>query len=216
MVWEVAGRLSGPAGATVYRGPSHKKAVAITFDDGPSESTPELLGLLARYKVQATFFQCGVNVRRLPEVARAVVEGAHEVGNHSDSHRSMLLRSKSFMSKELGRAQESIVAATGRRPVLFRPPYGHLWFGLGEVERRLGLTGVMWTTIGWDWKHSAARVLSILRRGCTNGAIFCLHDGRSGEQKPDITNTLEAVRRFVPELLAQGFRFETVSQLLRG
>jgi len=215
MLWELAGRLAWPGGALVHRGPKERKALALTFDDGPSESTPELLELLARYGVGATFFQCGMHVRRLPDIARAVAEASHEIGNHSDSHRSMLFCSPRIMYEELNSAQETIFAITGVRSRLFRPPYGYLWFGLSGVTRQLGLTGVMWTTIGWDWTHDARRVHAILRNGCQNGAIFCLHDGRGTETKPDIANTLEAVRRFIPEALDQGFRFETVSQLLR-
>ena len=199
----------------MYCGPAHRKAVALTFDDGPSESTPELLQLLANQKVTATFFQCGANVRRLPQIARDVAEAGHELGNHSDSHASMLFRGKEFMRSELTAAQGSILQATGRRPALFRPPFGYLWFGLGQVQRELGLAGVMWTTIAGDWKLPAAEIVSRLRGGLRNGAIFCLHDGRHLTPNPDIRNTVEALRRIIPEFLDQGYRLETVSQLVR-
>ena len=200
----------------MYRGPKEIPAIALTFDDGPSQSTPELLDVLAGYGVPGTFFQCGVNVRRLPEATRAVAEAGHEIGNHSDSHRSLLFRTKNFMRDELRTAQESIFEATGHRPVLFRPPFGHLWFGLGGVERELGLTGVLWTAIAHDWELSAEAVRSRLGRAAGNGAIFCLHDGRGLAPNPDIRSTVEALRRLIPELLDQGFQFETVSQLVRA
>src|ERR1700681_1910846 len=69
--------------SSVYKGSSGRPAIALTFDDGPSESTPELLEILAQFDVKATFFQCGANVRRLPEVSREVVERGHEIGNHT-------------------------------------------------------------------------------------------------------------------------------------
>ena len=80
----------------------------MTFDDGPSESTPRVLEVLAREGVPATFFQCGVNVRRLPGVARAVAGAGHEIGNHSDSHPRFYLRSAAFMEEEMARARETL------------------------------------------------------------------------------------------------------------
>jgi peptidoglycan/xylan/chitin deacetylase (PgdA/CDA1 family) len=97
---------------------------------------------------------------------------------------------------------------------LLRPPYGVRWFGLREIQRQLGLTGVMWTTLGLDWMLPAEAISRRLARGARNGAIFCLHDGRAGRPLPDIRPTLDAVRRLAPELLDRGFHFETVSQIL--
>src|SRR5947208_9199513 len=73
-------------GPSVWHGPRDLRAVALTFDDGPSESTPEILAELERYRARATFFQCGLNIRRLPDVAREVFAAGHEIGNHSYTH----------------------------------------------------------------------------------------------------------------------------------
>jgi peptidoglycan/xylan/chitin deacetylase (PgdA/CDA1 family) len=72
----------------------------------------------------------------------------------------------------------------------------------------------MWTVIGYDWKQKADAVVERIARGVSNGAVICLHDGRELRAKPDIGATLEAVRRLVPLLLDQGYKFETVSQLI--
>ena len=74
--------------------------------------------------------------------------------------------------------------------------------------------GVMWTTIGVDWKLPVDEVVTRLLRGARNGAIFCLHDGRSIEARPDVRVTLEAVRQTIPKLIDRGFHFETVSRIL--
>jgi peptidoglycan/xylan/chitin deacetylase (PgdA/CDA1 family) len=226
---EAAGALSAAAGLLAYavRGPSAslfapsvhrgvptRRAVALTFDDGPSESTPELLDVLAGYHSRATFFQCGVNVRRLPGVARQVAEGRHEIGNHSDTHPYFHFKSAEFILRELSDAQSSIESATGRRPRLFRPPFGVRWFGLRAAQRRLGLMGVMWTAIGVDWKGPEAEIVTRLVRRIGNGAIFCLHDGRRLAANPDIRTTVNAVRRLMPILIDKGFHFETVSEIL--
>jgi peptidoglycan-N-acetylglucosamine deacetylase len=214
MTWAVRGRSSAVFGRSVYRGVRHRRSVALTFDDGPSESTPELLDLLAELRVPATFFLCGMNVRRLPEVARETVRRGHEIANHSDTHERFWLRPAAFVRDQVIRAQRSITESTAVAPVLFRAPYGVRWFGLRGVQRELGLTGVMWTAAGLDWRLPAGEVFRRLARGASNGAIFCLHDARESQPSPDIRPTLEAVRRLVPELAALGFRFETVSQIL--
>jgi peptidoglycan/xylan/chitin deacetylase (PgdA/CDA1 family) len=216
VAYGVRGRSSQLLGPSVYRGPRDRRSVALTFDDGPSESTPLLLEVLAEHDVRATFFQCGFNVSRLPVTARAVAEAGHEIGNHSYSHAWLLFRSSGFMEQELLRAQESILHATGCLPSLFRAPYGARWFGLRRAQKKLGLLGVMWTTIARDWRLPAGKIASVLRRGMRNGAILCLHDGRGLKPQPNIGNTVEAVRRIIPEFLEQGFQFETVSQLVRS
>ena len=199
---------------SVHRGASTRRAIALTFDDGPSESTPELLEILARYRAPATFFQCGANIRRVPEIARQVAAAGHEIGNHSDTHPKLYFQSPGFIYRELAAAQETIEAATGVRPRYFRAPFGARWFGLREAQRRLGLTGVMWTTIGVDWKLPAPEITARLLAGASNGAIFCLHDGRTVRPRPDISATLQAVRELLPKLMESGFHFEKVTDIL--
>jgi peptidoglycan/xylan/chitin deacetylase (PgdA/CDA1 family) len=199
---------------SVHHGTNSRRAIALTFDDGPSEATPELLDILAGYGAPATFFQCGANVRRLPEVARAVAAAGHEIGNHSDTHAKLHFKSRETIYRELSAAQETIQSVTGVRPRYFRAPYGIRWFGLREAQQRLGLMGVMWSTIGIDWKWPSERVSPRLLGGATNGAIFCLHDGRALQTLPHVRPTLETVRAVLPELMKKGFHFEKVSEIL--
>ncbi|HVX65138.1 MAG TPA: polysaccharide deacetylase family protein, partial [Bryobacteraceae bacterium] len=207
LAYGVRGRTARLFGPSVWRGDAGRRSIALTFDDGPSESTPELLELLARHGVRATFFECGRHVRRLPQVARAVAGAGHELGNHSDTHRAFYFLPAREIHAELARAQEAIGEAAGVKPVLFRAPFGTRWFGLRAAQRSLGLLGVMWTAIGRDWKLPAARVAGRLARAASNGAIFCLHDGRGLTPAPDIRATLEAVRRLIPVLQDQGYQF---------
>src|SRR5882672_7084463 len=122
MAWAVRGRSSAVFAPSIWRGPAARRAIALTFDDGPSESTPALLRMLADQDVPATFFQCGANVERLPEIAREVARAGHEIGNHSYSHPRFIFRTPAFIQGELGRAQESIERATGVSPLFFRAP----------------------------------------------------------------------------------------------
>ncbi len=214
MAYATRGRSSTVFGPSVYHGSTSRRAIALTFDDGPSESTPELLRILERHRARATFFQCGVHVRRLASVSREVASAGHQIGNHTDTHPRLWLRSGRFLAAEIERAQESIVRAAGVHPCLFRAPYGVRWFGLRRIQRRLGLLGVMWTAIGRDGKLPPERVAARLVSRSSNGAIFCLHDGRESAPRPDVEATLEAVRRLLPALAERGYCFETVSEIL--
>jgi len=198
----------------VYRGPASRHAIALTFDDGPSESTPALLRVLADQDVSATFFQCGANVERLPEIACEVVQRGHEIGNHSHTHPRFYFRNPAFIFHELSRAQDAIQRVTSASPALFRAPFGVRWPGMRNAQRCLNLLGVMWTVIGRDWKLTAQAIVRRVLPEINNGAIICLHDGRELIARPDIESTIDAVRRLVPILKAEGYRFQTVSQLI--
>jgi len=215
LAWSVRGRTAQVFGASVWRGSVENPAVALTFDDGPSESTPQLLEVLERHRAKATFFMCGRNARRCPAIARQVCAAGHEIGNHTETHPRFDFKSPGFILREMAAAQKSIVEITGATPRWFRAPYGVRWYGVGAAQKRLGLTGVMWTAIGRDWRWPGERVAARLLAAASNGAIFCLHDGRTMQARPDIRATLDAVGQVIPQLRDQGFEFVTVGQLLR-
>ena len=209
--YAVRGKSSGLIAPSIWHGDRTRPVLGLTFDDGPSESTPALLELLAKHGAKATFFMCGQNVRRLKEIAREAAAAGHEIGNHTDSHPPLYFKSPEFIYRELASAQESIgQIATAR---LFRAPYGVRWPGLRQAQQRLDLTGVMWTAIGRDWKWPSSRVSKLILDNAKNGAILCLHDGRELKRNPDIRSTLEAVEHTLPILRDRGFTFETVSRL---
>ena len=190
LAYAVRGRSSTIFGPSVWHGNRERKSLALTFDDGPSEATPELLELLARFGVPATFFMCGSNVERLPGIARAVAAAGHEIGNHSDSHPRFDFCSSDFIYRELSEAQLKIARATGVTPRFFRAPYGVRWFGMAAAQRRLDLLGVMWTLMGRDWRWPASRVSGFLTGHARGGDIICLHDGRGVQRTPNIDATL--------------------------
>jgi peptidoglycan/xylan/chitin deacetylase (PgdA/CDA1 family) len=214
MAWAVRGRSSTVFGPSVWRGLPGRKAIALTFDDGPSPATLPILDILASYGVSATFFQCGENVLRAPELSRAVCAGPHELGNHSHTHPNFALTRPPYIVGEFLRAQNIIAEATSITPVLLRPPFGVRWFGFREMQEGLNLMSVMWSVIGLDWKLDAARIAERVLSRAGDGAIVCLHDGRGTLKDPDVSTTIEAVRRIVPSLLEKGYHFETVSQLV--
>jgi len=210
----VRGRSSTVFGKSIYRGDRHRPALALTFDDGPSESTPILLDVLAHHNIPATFFMCGQNVRRCVEIARDVYAHGHEIGNHTDSHPRFDFKSPAFIYQEMADAQAIIQNSTGVLPRWFRAPYGVRWFGVGPAQQRLGLTGVMWTVIARDWQWPGERVSRRLIKYASNGGILCMHDGRGVSTAPDISATLQAVEFVIPRLKDRGFEFLTLSEIL--
>jgi len=214
--YAVRGRSCQWLAPCVYRGPRHRAAVALTFDDGPGPGTLELLEILAQHQARATFFVCGLNVERYPQIVHAAVEAGHEIGNHGYSHARLWLRNPAFIYEEIATAQRAITAVTGKPPHWFRPPYGVRWLGLREALRRLGLTLVMWTALARDWKLPSDRVARRLAGRAGNGAILCLHDGRELDPRPDIAATTDAVRRLLPLLRERGYALVTLSELLKA
>ncbi len=219
----IAGRSAQVFGSSVYKGPGKRRSIALTFDDGPSQGSLRLAELLDKHSLPATFFQCGINVKRHPEIARTLVQLGHEIGNHTYSHPRLcpsfqsrpMLKSPDFIFREFARAQQIISEETSVQPRLLRAPYGLRWHGLKSAQQRLGLLGVMWTVIGHDWEWKAEQVASLVLRKASPGGIVCLHDGRDIQIQPNISEMLNAVRRIIPVLKDQGYSFETVTQILR-
>ena len=209
-------------GRCVYRGPGLRRSLALTFDDGPSEGSLRLLEYLAAEGIRATFFQCGKNVERHPQIAREIRDAGHEIGNHTYSHARLFPRlgrrlywpTPALMAREIARAQKVIQDEVGVAPRLFRAPYGLRWWGLDAAQKQFDLLGVMWTVIGHDWEWQADRVVRLVLRKAGPGGIVCLHDGRDIQPSPDVSEMLKAVREIVPVLKGEGFGFETVSELL--
>lgn len=153
--------------------------IALTIDDGPDpEVTPQVLDLLERYQVKATFFCIGEQAARHPELCRSIVKRGHAVENHSQHHRHYfsLLGPKGF-KREIQTGQETLVAITGQTPRFFRAPAGLRNPFLSPVLAALGLHLAAWTRRGFDTRTAdAEKVSQRLMRDLKAGAILLLHD----------------------------------------
>ena len=201
-------------GRGFHRGPRDRREIALTFDDGPSESTPAMLDVLQHYGLRATFFVCGENVERFPAIVRETAAAGHEIGNHTYSHAGLLLRSSSRIRLELEQTQHAIEEVAGVRPRLFRPPYGVRAPCLRGIQDGLGLTTVMWTVIGNDWKLRRAAITERVLRRAGEGGIICLHDGHEVYHPADRRETAAALPEIVEGLRRRGFSFVTAGHML--
>jgi peptidoglycan/xylan/chitin deacetylase (PgdA/CDA1 family) len=201
----------------VLRGPADGKRIALTFDDGPcSRYTEPILDILRRHEVKATFFVCGQNVERSPEVLRRIQVEGHAIGNHSYSHRFPFFRSRAFFAREIDLTQEAIEKVTGKRPKFFRPPFGARWLGLHRVLSARGLSLVNWSDTGYDWKLDTEGIVRETLKTLGPGSIILLHDGRQTylPGKVDRSPTVKALPAILEGAMKAGFTFVNLDELL--
>lgn len=200
----------------VHHGPRDRQAVALTFDDGPSEWTAEIAAALEVHGCHGTFFALGAAVERDPERVAALAAAGHELGNHLYSHRDPLELTDDELRDELRRTEEQLRRAVRTVPRLVRPPY------CGEPRRVARAAGrgrlvVLRSVDPADWRATSAdQVVDDVLAAIVAGDIVCLHDGVAPNNSGTRSRqpTVDAVAQLVPALLGRGLRPVTVSELL--
>jgi peptidoglycan/xylan/chitin deacetylase (PgdA/CDA1 family) len=203
-------------GASFNAAPGSRR-LSLTYDDGPNDaSTLPLLEVLAKYQVRATFFLLGRYVEARPQLAHAVADAGHVIGNHGYSHRNLIFLSANETRRELTRASQAIETATGVWPVLFRPPFGGRRPGTFTIARECGMTPIMWRVSGNDWKAGSAE--SIAQRVCSavkGGEVILLHDGGHQAQGTDRSLTVRATDEVIRRCQGEGYQFVTVPEMMQ-
>lgn len=183
--------------------------IALTFDDGPHpQLTPKLLDLLKARGVRATFYLIGKNASAHPDiVARMAAEG-HEIGNHSWNHQAFPKLPAARVATELRDTNAVIEQASGKPPATFRPPYGATTTALNHrIAEEFAMKVVLWSVDPQDWKYrNSARIASHIIENTKPGDIILAHDIHP--------TTIAAMPKVVDALLAKGFQFLTVSELI--
>ncbi|WP_202903325.1 polysaccharide deacetylase family protein [Gorillibacterium massiliense] len=192
---------------------THQKAVAITFDDGPNPIyTPQILEIFREAGGKATFFIQGSNLEKYPDVAAAIHEQGHELGNHTYSHPAMTEVSEEQRIEELQKTEELIFQTTGGKPAVFRPPYFNCNDDVARLCGRYGyamIGAVNGDARDWEMPGTDFILEKTLPR-LAEGSVLIFHDGYD-----DRSQTVEAIRQLVPRLTAEGYRLVTVSELLK-
>ena len=193
-------------GAQFRYGPRDEKKVALTFDDGPSVSTTEILEILDRKRADGTFFMLGQAVEMNPELARQIVLQGSEVANHSMKHDSFPT------SLDLDQTNDVVEEASGFRPCSFRPPYGNVDAPLTRRAAGEDMNTVLWDVDTEDWTDgsSVETVVAGTLANAQPGSIILMHDG--GDARRD--KTIESLPLIIDGLRAEGYSFVTVSELL--
>lgn len=193
---------------------SHKNnsmKIALTFDDGPHPRlTPQILDILDKYDIKATFFVIGVNAKYYPDALKQAVSRGHEIANHTQTHPHLSEADEETLISEITKCQKEIYNVSGVSTSLFRPPEG---FIKGSVETAAGALNykvILWDIDTRDWAHTPAHdIYCNVVNNIKSGDVILMHDF-IGHNSP----TPEALEMFIPELLKRGYKFVTVSELI--
>lgn len=181
-------------GRTLSRGPSDRPRAALTFDDGPGPSTPDVLDALAREGVRGTFFVLGRQAERHPETVRRIVAEGHQIANHGYDHGILIFRGPGHVTDQIARTQEAVehAAGAGAMSPLFRAPHGFRGPAIAVATHRAGYTVAAWTRGVFDSAEpGAAAIARRAARALEPGTILLLHDadgwapGRPRQQTVD-------------------------------
>jgi len=191
----------------IFRGPSSKRVVALTFDDGPSSFTPQIAALLTKDKAPATFFCIGKEAAKDPqEIARLKAAG-FEVENHTWDHPQLTHLTLPAILAEITRTNQVIGPAK-----YLRPPYGAFNPTVSEAAASLGMKLVLWDVDTLDWKYrNVGSILRYLKAEVRPGSIILMHDGGGNRSQ-----TVAALPQVVAWLWSQGYTLVSVDQLVKS
>jgi len=204
---------------TIYREDISEKVVALTFDDGPSPQwTPKILDVLKKENVKATFFLLGKHVKQYSDIARRVAQEGHEIENHSYSHHVLLYYKPDELENEIKSCEKIIKDVTGQTTHYFRPPKA--WVTALEKKKieEMGYGVVLWSLNCKDWvTFDDKYIVRYLLQHVQSGDIILFHDagGFFGTEGGDRHETVKTIPRLVEKLKNKGYRFVTISELLK-
>lgn len=204
-------------GRTYTGNPQQKRQIALTYDDGPNDPhTFRLLEALEKAGARATFFMIGKYVDLRPDIARAVADAGHTVGNHTYTHPNLIFRSEWQLRDEVARCDRALHDAVGdRRSKLFRPPFG----GRRPVTLRtvcqMSFTPVMWSVTAFDWSAKSPDTIERhVTKGVRGGDVVLLHDGGHLAFGTDRSFTVEATARVLQRYQTEGYEFKTITEMM--
>jgi peptidoglycan/xylan/chitin deacetylase (PgdA/CDA1 family) len=190
---------------TVFRGPTKHKWVALTFDDGPSPYTDDVLRILDRNHVHGTFFQIGEQVPAYASLERKILAHGNELANHSMHH------SSGPGESDLHQVNELIERATGFQPCMFRPPGGYLPSATSAAAAALHMVSVIWDVDTRDWTTPGSGAIYSEAVSGGKGSIVLMHDGGG-----DRSQTVAALPGVIKSYKKRGYKLKTMTQLLGG
>ena len=183
--------------------------IALTFDDGPNKgTTTRLLDMLAKRGIKVTFFVLGEKVAENPDILKREVAEGHEIGNHSWDHPNLASKSEDYVRSQLQRTQDLVFQTAGIKPRIMRPPYGSLTDHQRKwANEQFGFKIILWEVDPLDWKKPGPSVVAHRILSETHpGYIILAHDIHG--------QTIDAMAETLDGLLAKGFKFVTVSELI--
>lgn len=196
----------------IAQGRSDLPKIALTFDDGPDPTyTPQVLSVLARYNIHATFFEMGNHVQHNPVLVHHVIQSGNIIGNHSWDHPEFTKLAADALTNEITSTSMALYRTTGIRPTLIRPPYGALNETVKEQIAAQHLTTILWDIDPQDWSRPGTdAIVNNVLSHAHNGAIILMHDGGGNRSQ-----TVAALSQIIPALQQKGYHFVTVPVLMQ-
>ena len=214
-LWLKSHRSPQLLGKCFHRVNTSKKVVALTFDDGPSSHTQEILDILRLHNVQATFFLLGKHAEQHPNLVRQIYEEGHDIGNHSFSHEPLIFKSLAFIREEINKTDQIIRLSGYPRTIHFRAPYGRKLIGLPWILHKANRPHILFDVIPDDWASpGVATIVNRILAQTKPGSIILCHDGNGDNIGQDRLQTVQALPIVIQKLKANGYQFVTISELL--
>ena len=197
----------------IYSWNSNRKNIALTFDDGPHPyRTEEILDILDSFGVKATFFVIGENAGWYDELVREEYLRGHEIGNHSFDHSDMKKLTADEIKTEIEETEKTVYENIEYRTKLLRPPGGMISDNVLEAAEEEDYKVICWSVDTRDWAHTPVdEIVNNVLSNTGEGDIILFHDYINGESP-----TPDALKKIIPELMARGYNFVTVSELINS
>ncbi|MCM3733610.1 polysaccharide deacetylase family protein [Fictibacillus nanhaiensis] len=199
-------------GGIVTKAETTEKVVALTFDDGPTDNTDEILSILKEENVKATFFVTGREIEENFEEAKKLAEAGHELGNHSYSHKRMVLKTPSFIKNEIEKTDELVRKAGYEGTIQFRPPNGKKLILLPRYLDKHDRKTILWNMEPDSYPEIASdseKIVMHVNENIEPGSIILLHVMYDSREE-----SMKSVKGIITELKAKGYKFQTVSEML--
>ncbi len=206
--------------STIENNKRRIKEVALTFDDGPSTNTIEILDILKSEDIKATFFVIGKHAKEYLEILLKVKEDGHQIANHSYSHSPKLhSESKQNILSEISKTENTIETIVGTTTRYFRPPYESLSYNMEKVLRDNNYKIVLWSVDpkDWDTKNNPEKIEQAVLKNIKDRSIILLHDSKDSTESTKITdeNTEIMLKDLIKKIKSQGYKFVTVEDFYK-
>lgn len=186
-----------------------QKLIALTFDDGPSRNTKKILKTLNKYNAHATFFVLGERIEYNEDTLKSMVDNGHDIGIHTWNHKQLTKLNREDIEKQIFKTQKAIYKATNYTSKLLRPPFGAYNQKVVKIAKKNNMSIINWNIDTLDWESKNKKKISkIIMKSARNGCIILSHDLYDA--------TVEAYDIVIPELIKQGYKFVTVTELLNS
>ena len=205
---ETVGAAAAARDLPIYNVKRDDKCVSLTFDAAwGNEDTQQLIDTLKKYNVNATFFVVGAWVDKYPESVKALADAGNEVMSHSNDHAHFNSLTSDQITANVTAGNEKIEKVTGKKPTLFRCPYGEYDNHVITTVKSMGITPIQWNVDSLDWKGiDAQQITGRVMKNVVPGSIILFHNAAK--------HTPEALPGIIEQLLSQGYKIVPVSQLI--